>query len=159
MRSPSDRILLRLNTARIDADLAAGLPSETSPRHAARARQLVNPRKRHTLAANWDHMLAISHTRAPGLSGRVPICRQRVHQAEPEIRELIAALRAAGPMPVRGVAMALDLLTDGRGPIFNPNPADDLIAAVDQAVAELDPSLPLTSDLTASARDWPTAGL
>jgi hypothetical protein len=113
---------------------------------------------RNRVAADWEHLLATSHASRRGLSARVPICRRRVHRAEPEIRELIAALRAAGPMPVRGVATAIDLLADGCGPIFNPSAADDLVATVQHAVQELDPSLPLTSELAALAPHWPTAG-
>ncbi len=143
---------MRIYAARFDADLAAGLPAETSPGHAARARQLVNPQTRHTVATNWEHLLALAITPARGLSGRAPICRQRVYQAETEIRELIAALRATGPMPVRGVAKAISLLSDGCGPIFNRNSPEDLRATVARAVDELDPGLPLTLDHVGFAR-------
>jgi hypothetical protein len=152
MPNVSERILLRIGAARLDDDLAAGLPPETSSRHAARARQLVNPQMRHALATSWEHLLAITHAPPRGLSGRAAICRQRVYQAEPEIRELIVALRATGPMPVRGVATAIRLLTDGCGPIFNPNAPDDLTAIVARAVGDLDPGLPLTQDLVRLAR-------
>jgi hypothetical protein len=53
-----------------------------------------------------------------------------VYLAETEIRELIAALRASGPMPVRGAATATSLLADGCGPISNCNSQDDLKATV-----------------------------
>jgi hypothetical protein len=143
MHNLSEVILLRLSAARLDADLAAGMSPETSSRHATRARRLVSPRTRHALASDWEHLLSVSHGTTPGLSGRVPIRRERLHQAEPEIRELIEALRASGPVPARGVAIATNLLTDGRGPIYNAKAPNDLTATVMRAVVHLNPALPL----------------
>jgi len=140
--------MLRLNSARLDADLAAGVAPETSPLHAARARRLVASRMRDACAANWQHLLLISREPIRGLSGRAPICRERVRRAEPEIRELITALRTTGPIPARGVAIATHLLTDGRGPIYNPGTPDDLSTIVALAVEHLDPALPLTQNLS-----------
>ena len=144
MPSLPDNIRLRLNSARLDADLAAGVAPEASSLHAARARRLVTPRSRHASAANWEHLLLSSRKPTRGLSGRVPIRRERVNRAEPEIRELITALRATGPIPSRGVAIATNLLTDGRGPVYNPKTPDNLRATVALAVEHLDPTLPLT---------------
>jgi hypothetical protein len=92
----------------------------------------------------------ITRRQRNGLSHRVPIRRDRVHQAEPEIYELITALRALGPIPARGVAIATALLTDGLGPIYNPNAPDDLAAAVALAVQHLDPTLPLNPNFIGS---------
>jgi hypothetical protein len=147
MRNLLHNIQLSINPAHLDADLAAGMPPESSPRHAARASHLVTPRTRHALAANWEHLLLISHTPTGGLSNRAPVRRERIHQAEPEILELISALRATGPMPARGVAIAVRLLTDGCGPIYNAKAPDDLTAEVELAVEHLDPALPLTYNL------------
>lgn len=96
-----DNIVLRLNRARLDADLAAGRSPETSPRHAVRARGLVAPRMRHALASNWEHLLLTAQGPRRGPTNRAPIRRERVHRAQPEIRELITALRATGPIPAR----------------------------------------------------------
>jgi hypothetical protein len=153
MHNLSEEILLRFSAGRLDADLAAGMPPETSPRHAARARRIVAPRIRHALASDWEHLLLVSHTARRGPSGRVPIRRERLHRAEPEIRELIQALRANGPVPARGVAIATNLLTDGRGPIYNRKAPDDLTATVMRAVEHLNPALPLIHDLTESGHN------
>ncbi len=40
--------------------------------------------------------------------------------------------------------MAVTLLADGLGPIYNPNAPDDLTAKLELAVEQLNPSLPLT---------------
>ena len=135
---------VRLNPARLDSDLAAGRSPEISSRHAARARRLVSPRMRDALASNWEHLLSIAHAPSGGLSHRAPIQRERVHRAEPEIRELIAALRVTGPIPARGVAIATRLLTDGRGPVYNPEGSENLTAAIAVALEHLDPATPLT---------------
>jgi hypothetical protein len=149
MPSPLDYILSRLYPERLNADLAAGQPPETSPRHAAHARRLVGPRMRDALATNWEHLLVTAQGSTGGLSHRAPIRRERVHRADSEIRKLITALRATGPMPARGVAIAARLLTDGRGPIYNPNVSDDLTATVALALEHLDPASPLTDELSA----------
>jgi hypothetical protein len=151
MPSPLTNTLLRLNPARLDADLAAGRPPESSPRHAARASRLVRPRMRRTLAANWEHLIVTAQGPAGGRSNRAPISRERVRRAESEIRELITALRAAGPIPARGVAIATRLLTDGCSPIYNAKASDDLAATVALAVEHLDPTTPLADPLTAFA--------
>ena len=152
MPSLLTNILLRLNPAPVDADLAAGRPPETSPRHAARARRLVNPRMRDALASNWEHLLVTARGPADGLSHRAPIRRERVHRAESEIRELITALRATGPIPARGVAVATRLLTDGRSPIYDPQGSDDLTAILARALEHLDPATPLSDELIEFAR-------
>ena len=81
----------------------------------------------------------------------MPIRRERLHRAEPEIRELIEALRASGPIPARGVAIATNLLTDGGGPIYNAKASDDLTATVIRAMKHLNPALPLVYDPIESA--------
>lgn len=139
-----DNIVLRLNRARLDADLAAGRSPETSPRHAVRARVLVAPRMRHALASNWEHLLSTAQGPRRGPTNRAPIRRERVHCAQTEIRELITALRATGPIPARGVAIATRLLTDGCGPIYNRDASDDLTATLVLALEHLDPTQPLT---------------
>ena len=153
MHNLLDTIVLRLNRARLDADLAAGRSPETSPRHAVRARGLVAPRMRHALASNWEHLLLTAQGPRRGPTNRAPIRRERVHRAETEIRELITALRATGPIPARGVAIATRLLTDGCGPIYNRNASDDLTATLVLALEHLDPTQPLTYDLIEFARD------
>ncbi len=43
--------------------------------------------------------------------------------------------------------MATELLTDGRGPVYNTRAIDDLTATVILAVEQLNPALPLMHDL------------
>jgi hypothetical protein len=137
-------IVFRLNCFRLDAQLAAGQPAESSARHARRARMLVAPRARRSLADSWEHLLTVATRPARGLSGRAPIRRRQVLRAEPEIRDLIGALNASGPVPAQGVAMARLLLTDGTSLIYSVGDDDaDLAELVCEAARRLDPSQPL----------------
>lgn len=153
MRSLLDTILLRVSAPCLDAELAAGAPPETSPRHAARARWLVTPRRRGLLADGWEHLLVAARRSTGGLSNRAPISRERIRASEPEIREMIRALRANGPIPARGVAIATQLLTNGCGPIYDNNARDDIKSTLDLALAHLDPALPLGDVIIQLARD------
>jgi hypothetical protein len=146
-------LLLRLNAGRLDADLAAGCSPESTPRHEARARHLVDPQMRNALASSWEHLLAVTARQTRGLSGRAPLQRERVHRAEREIRDLIAALRTTGPIPVRGVAIATTLLTDGCGPVYNRNAPNELTAMLDLAIEQMDPELPLAREPGECPRD------
>jgi hypothetical protein len=148
MQKILEPITLHFRCAQIDDELAAGRPAETSALHARRARRLVAPRHRARLAANWEHLLALTAQPVRGLSGRVPIRRGRVLAAELEIRALIDALNSSGPVPAQGVALARQLLTDGSGPVYNRAAADDLGERVAQAALELDPARPLLSPPT-----------
>jgi hypothetical protein len=145
MQKIPEPIALHFASARLDAELAAGATAEASALHARRARMLVAPRARRSLARSWEHLLSIAAQPPRGLSGRVPIRRARVLQAEAEIRALIDALNASGPVPAQGVALARQLLTDGAGPVYNRAASDDLAERVAQAALELDPARPLLS--------------
>lgn len=107
------------------------------------------------MAGNWEHLLQVAHRaartwpapRSMASARAVPICADRIVAAEPAIRELMTRLSVPLPVPARGVAMAGVLLTDATGPVYNRRSPRSLTAAVEAAIIELDPSLPL--------EDWP----
>jgi hypothetical protein len=146
-----DRVLARVFGASLDESLASGSAPESSRLLAARARDIVSLPRRTSMAGNWDHLLRVAHRSArafplprPGaIAGAVPVCADRIVAAEPAVRELIARLSAPLPVPARGVAMASALLTDGMGPVFNRRSRVTLAAALDAAITQLDPALPL----------------
>jgi hypothetical protein len=157
----ADRMLSRAFGASLDRQLAAGCPPETALLLAARAQDIVSMRARGAMAANWDHLLRVARRsqslqspqsphypqKAQSLQGSrsrlVPLRRRTIVAAEPAIRELMRAL--TNPLPVRaqGVAMATILLTDATGPVYNPHSPVTLAAALDAAITQLDPALPL----------------
>jgi hypothetical protein len=106
-----------------------------------RASLLVEPATRDELADDWQDVCgrAAAQTRTV-IDSRVPLVRSRVLAADADIRRMIVALRATGPVPARGVAIASRLLSDGTGPLYNARNGSDLGAAVRDAIRHLDPS-------------------
>jgi hypothetical protein len=141
---PVDRLLARLKSARLDQELAAGRPPESSRLHAVRADHLVSSAYRTELADNWDRVLRIATGQTPSGQGRYVLSYDRIAEAEPRIRELTTLLRASAPVPANGVAAANLLLTDGTGPLYNVLLASKtaLSDAVAEAVSKLDPAHP-----------------
>lgn len=134
------RVLARLRAGQLDAQLADGRSPDDGGQRAARSAQLVTPQARAQLADHWQDVLARAQRPHHPTDPRVPLPRERILAAAPEILDLAACLRAAAPVPVRGVAMAHRLLTDGAGPLYrrsSPVPLRDAIAAVSR---HLDPA-------------------
>jgi hypothetical protein len=134
-----EKAVLVLRSSQIDADLAVGASPEISSLHMRRACRLVAPNTREMLSASWERVLADLDRPVRGISGRVPVCRAAVRDAETAIRELIAALRTDGPMPARGVAMIVLLMTDGNGPLYRRTRPHELAQRIAQAIPYLDP--------------------
>ena len=154
---PGDGVLARVFGASLDASLAAGCPPESSRLLATRARDIVSLCRRRSMAGNWEHVLRVARRAqrarpagSPAPAGAVPVCADRVVAAEPAIRELISRLSAPLPVPARGVAMATVLLTDATGPVYRRRSPVTLADALDAAISQLDPALPLMP--TASPR-------
>jgi hypothetical protein len=142
-RSLGDRLLARAFGASLDRELAAGRAPEASRRLAARAQDIVALRRRRAVAGDWDRLLAVA-TRARGR--RKPTRRIRedlIVAAGPAIRELTRLLNAPLPVAARGVAMASVLLTDGTGPVYRRGAEVSLDDAIQAAITQLDPALPL----------------
>jgi hypothetical protein len=143
-RRLDDRVLARVFGASLDESLAAGRPPESSPLLAARAQDIVSLRRRRSTARNWENLLR--RAREAGSTwphAALPVCADQIIAAEPAIRDLAGRLAVPLPVPARGVAMARALLTDGSGPVYNPRARTALAAALEAAIAQLDPSLPL----------------
>src|SRR4029077_6544644 len=106
---PADRGRARAFGASLDAQLAAGVPPESSRLLAARAREIVTLPRRQGLARDWEHLLRVARSTTPGQPRRVraaPIAKEG-----PAIRELAERLGPPLPVGARGVAMATVLLT------------------------------------------------
>ena len=110
---------------------------------AARARDIVSLRRRQAAARNWDRLLEVAQRghRNPGPARRIRATQ--IAAAEPAIRELVRRLNAPLPVTARGVATAKTLLTDGTGPVYSRHSRVTLAAALDSAITQLDPALPL----------------
>jgi hypothetical protein len=134
-----DRAVVRMQAATLDRRLASGFEPEANRFMAARAQELVSPGRRQALADNWEHLLDVARDPALRPNGRIPLCRERIAEAESEVRSMLVTLVTAGPVSARGVAMASRLLSDGAGPLYNRRNPADLVAAIREVTAHLDP--------------------
>jgi hypothetical protein len=141
----TDRLLARLFGASLDRQLAAGGAPESSALLAARAQHIVAIRTRRQLARNWENLLRAARRAHGAYHPAIPVRSDRIIAAEPDIHELVLRMTTPLPVPARGVAMATALLTDALSPVYNARRGDSLAAALEAAIAELDPELPLMS--------------
>jgi hypothetical protein len=132
------RMAARLRAGRLDRALAAGTPPEASAALALRAQQLIEPGRRHCIAAALRRVLR----ERPGESQIMP-ARARLAAAINPLSRLADTLDEPGPVSAQGVAQALLLLTDGTGPLYNPRASVSLPAGAARATRALRPALTL----------------
>jgi hypothetical protein len=141
---PWHRVLAVSQAARLDRALAAGISPETSACLAVRAVRLTSTEFRRGLAASLRRTLvAVGESAlvpAPLRVARPPLVPLRatgIGPAAPLLAELANRLLEPGPVPVRGVAMVTELLSDGHGPLYHERARDDLSALAERAVQAL----------------------
>ena len=137
------RIVARFFASSIDQKLAQGISPESNRLLAARAQMLVSPGMRRSLARSWENLLEQARRPVVARHHRVPINRSSVVTSEPEIREMIDFLLAPLPVPARGTALAISLLVDGTGPVYDPRRSAELVHALREAITQLDPATAL----------------
>jgi hypothetical protein len=121
-----------LSRTKLDRELVAGRPPESTAALALRARQLIGRRTRQRVARNLRRAVAY----ADRGEGRPPFSavvtdRAAVRAGREAILGLAERLEDGGPVNPIGVVLAQRLLTDGLGsPLFNPR----CERTVDQAV-------------------------
>jgi hypothetical protein len=140
-----DRVLACWHGFSLDARLAAGASPEGDRLLAARAAVLVDLPRRQKLARDWGRLARMAGARPPA-GARIPLRRDRIAAAGPEIVQLQDSLRTALPVPVRGVAMASRLLSDAAGPVYSRRSPVDLRAALLDATRQMDPWMALLPD-------------
>jgi hypothetical protein len=136
--SPWIRLAAQLLAGSLDTKLAAGQHPASSHLLAARAQQLASPQYRRGLSDSWLNLLVEVRRPRSAFDPGVPLVRSRVLAAEGQIHALAGAL--ISPLPaVRGLAMAIEILRDGSGPLFNPICPESLTSAIEEIIAQLDP--------------------
>jgi hypothetical protein len=130
-----DRLLARIRAGGLDRQLAVGASPDSGIGLALRAQVLVGMRARHDVARGAQRILS---TVAGGRMA-APVCRDRVRDCEAELSELISRLLAPGPVSAQGVAQALALFTDARGPLYYRASPVDLRTKLRAAVDALSP--------------------
>lgn len=149
---PWHRVLARCAAARLDRELAAGTPPESSAGLAARAMTLTSTKIRRELAASLQRILAAAGQpqatmRSPAAAvrpARIPVNRARIRQSAVPLAELASCLAAPGPVHVQGVAMLTQLLADGAGPLYHDGRGDDLSATIEHVTRALSGYIPRT---------------
>jgi hypothetical protein len=147
---PWHQVLARSQAARLDRELAQGASPEASASLAVRAMRLTSAEFRRDLAASLRRILvaagepalpeaAAASPRPPGLARppRAPLRTARISRSAPLLAELASRLLEPGPVPARGVAMVVQLLADGAGPLYREAARDDLAALAERAAAAL----------------------
>lgn len=145
-RRITDRALSRVLGAGLDGQLAAGCSPESARLLAVRAADIVRLPRREALARYWERVLRVARDPHRAPVAAVPLRHERVLAAESAILEVVRLLRVPLPVSARGVAMARVLLTDGKGPLYLSGAPASLDDPLREAIAWLDPALPLTGD-------------
>ncbi len=134
-----DRLRARLLASSLDRKLASGRSADSSALLSLRARLLLAPAMRRTLAGAYARLAGPWSTPAPRSHLSIP--SRPLGRAQDEL-EVLSHRLDTGPVDVRGVAQARVLLTDGAGPLYLPRSEDDLRVAALAVIDALDPWAP-----------------
>jgi hypothetical protein len=118
------RLTLRLQARTLDRALADGASPDRNEQLARRAQALVRADTRNEIAASLRR-IAQRNGHSP-LSCRVGTAPARCEEIRADIERVATRLLEPGPVAARGVALTQELLTDGAGPLFWTESADDL---------------------------------
>lgn len=120
-----DHLYVTLRAGVLDADLASGIPPETSPGHSLRADQLVRPSTRRRYARALERILGqVGASTRPGRATTVPVNHHAVTVCAQLLGQLVQTLLAPGPVTATGMATVIRLATDGTGPVYDPGTRD-----------------------------------
>jgi hypothetical protein len=114
------RLWVRLRANKLDRALAAGASPGENPDLSLRAGQLVSDEQREQIATTIDALLDLADESRPIYLGRnrVPVERERIRTNRARFERLATALRRTEDVSPRAVAMARQLVTDFRGPVY-----------------------------------------
>jgi len=132
-----DRLVARLRAGALDRELARGVAPESCGPLELRARTLIGPAMRRTLARQLRRVVSDARG-GHAWTVHVPVSRPEVLDAADELDVLAERLAAPGPVDVRGVAQVQLLLSDGCGPLYFRGATDELRASVARALRRLE---------------------
>jgi hypothetical protein len=132
-----ERLSFRLQARSLDRALADGASPDSSEPLARRAQALVRADTRNEIAAAL-RQLAQGDGRGP-LGSQVGAVPARTEDVRRDLERLAGRLLEPGPVAARGVALTQELLTDGAGPLFWTESADDLGARLRMVLEALEP--------------------
>ena len=129
--------MARLQAHALDRELARGVAPESCGALTLRARTLIGPSARATLARQLRRVVSDARGGHVWLR-RVAVRRPAILDAADELDVLADRLAAPGPVDVRGVAEAQLLLTDGTGPLYFPAATEELRARIANTLSRLE---------------------
>jgi hypothetical protein len=132
------RIAVFVHREGLDASLARGVDPATSHQLALRARRITRDSHRRALARSFEKALAAAARPGPRLSAAVPLADRDIYDARAALIDLCHALREIPTVNPAGVALAQQLLTDGRGPMYLASRDDALWHALRSATLALE---------------------
>lgn len=118
------RARVRVKRQRLDALLASGAAPGESPELTLRASQLCTQEARNMIAGSLRRAVADARdNRVHLISSAVPVYYPGVNRWSEGLIGLAEALEQPEAVEPCGVARALQLITDGSGPLFHPTAA------------------------------------
>jgi hypothetical protein len=96
--------------------------------------KILDDRRRRDLAKSWLHVVDLARHPPQALSGRVPLCRDRVMAAQAEIADLVNLLTDHSRTSPGATEIAEALLVDGTGPLYNRRSHSDLAGPIRHAL-------------------------
>jgi hypothetical protein len=112
---------VQFHRGRLDKQVAEGFGPDPVEDRALRARQLTRMRARRRLARSLRARVKDAERPARArMSAAVPVSRRAVLQWRESLLGLAERLERPEPINPAGVARVLALLTDGTGPLYNP---------------------------------------
>jgi hypothetical protein len=134
----AERVLSRVRSRTLDRQLAQGASPDRDPLLALRARYLMQPGTRRSLANSVDKVLrSATAPSVPRWGSRVPVARGNVLDAADGLTALVEALSRQVPLSARGLAELELLMGDGVGPVYNPNSPERLPLVVHELLRTL----------------------
>lgn len=131
-----DRARARLRALALDRQLADGVTPEASVALALHTARVYEPSQRRILARSLTRIAHVSQSPPRRLG--VPLRRDAVMQARPELEAVADRLSTDGPVSVRGLARIRLLLADGSGPLYGASSPEELRQELRSALAVLD---------------------
>jgi hypothetical protein len=104
---------------------------------------LVSPATRRALAQSWENVLRLAQKPPAMRDPRARLNRCGIIACERHIRDVHITLSTPQPLPARGMAMMSCILSNGMGPLYGRHSPSDLKIALEEAMAQLDPSVSL----------------
>jgi hypothetical protein len=121
-----------LHARALDRELACGVATWRSSRHATRSLQLTSRRRRDGLAATLEDTLRTARRARIGslFTAVISPCRGSVLGCSGQLSDLVVSLRGPEPVHAEGIARLQELLCNGAGPLYTPNRLGDLQRAL-----------------------------